>query len=62
MKIKRGKQMIVIKIIILLGIFISSIYIGMLISNKYTDRVEELKNIKSALNNLMEKKLESYLK
>ena len=42
--------MIVIKIIILLGIFISSIYIGMLISNKYTDRVEELKNIKSALN------------
>ena len=42
--------MIVIKIIILLGIFILSIYIGMLISNKYTDRAEELKNIKSALN------------
>lgn len=50
MIIKKGKQMIVIKIIILLGIFILSIYIGMLISDKYTDRVDELKDIKSALN------------
>lgn len=42
--------MIIIKFIILILIAISSSYIGILISNKYKNRVVELKEIKKSLN------------
>ena len=42
--------MIIIKILILLLIFISTSFVGILISNKYKNRVIELKEVKNALN------------
>lgn len=39
-----------IKFLVLLSILVSSTYIGILISNKYLNRVKELKEIKNALN------------
>jgi len=39
-----------IKLFILFSIFLSSIYIGILISKKYVNRVKELKEMKNALN------------
>ena len=40
----------VIKYLMLLLILLSSTYIGILISKKYTNRVKELKQMKNALN------------
>ncbi len=42
--------MIIIKILMLLLVFISTSFVGILISNKYKNRVIELKEIKNALN------------
>lgn len=42
--------MIVFKFVVLLLIFVSSLYIGMMISQRYTNRVKELKDMKNALN------------
>ena len=39
-----------IKFFLLICIFITSLYIGLLISQKYANRVKELKEMKSALN------------
>ncbi len=41
--------MIMVKIAILSLVFMSCLYIGILISKKYTNRVSELKNMKNAL-------------
>lgn len=42
--------MIVIKFLILVLVFASSLYIGFLIAKKYKNRVKELKDMKNALN------------
>lgn len=42
--------MIVVKIIMLLLVFISSLSMGFLMAKKYTNRVKELKDMKNALN------------
>ncbi len=47
--------MLVIKIIILLLIFIISIFLGFTLANKYKYRVNDLKEIRSALNILKTK-------
>ena len=47
--------MIAIKSIILLAIFISSSYLGIMLANKYKERVLDLKQIRSALNILKTK-------
>ena len=47
--------MIVVKTFFLLGIFITSTYIGITISKKYSSRVKELKELLSALNMFEEK-------
>ncbi len=43
-------HMIIIKYVTLFSIFICSSYIGILISKKYSNRVNELKDMKMALN------------
>ena len=42
--------MFFVKLLILLGIFLLSVYIGIMISNKYVGRVQELKEMKNACN------------
>lgn len=47
--------MIILKLIILLAILIISSILGIMFANKYKDRVNDLKEIKSALNILKTK-------
>ena len=47
--------MFVIKIFVLFLVFLISTYIGVLISNKYLNRVKDLKEIKKALNMFLNK-------
>lgn len=42
--------MVLMKLLILLGIFILSVSLGMMISKKYVSRVQELKEMKNACN------------
>lgn len=44
--------MIIIKLLVLSLVFASCLYIGILVSNKYSGRVKELKDMKNALNML----------
>ncbi len=41
--------MVFVKLIILFGIFVLSIYIGIVMSKKFANRVQELKDMKNAL-------------
>lgn len=52
--------MIVIKSLILLSIFVTSTALGIMLANKYKDRVTDLKQMRSALNILKTKIVYTY--
>lgn len=47
--------MIIIKCLVLLSIFVVSSFLGIILSNRYKERVKDLKEMRSALNMLKTK-------